>query len=82
MSEVLKKHEDIVARNFSGLVGRVLTQVEASIGDPTQRKSFKKIIEGQIYDCRNAIMLELDAMYGPTASPPANIEKSVAEPGR
>ena len=58
--EILKKHEEIIAKNFSGLVGKVLTQIEASTGDATQRKSLKKIIEGQIYDCRNEILVELD----------------------
>ena len=80
--EVLKKHEEIIAKNFSGLVGKVLTQVEAAIGDPTQRKSLKKLLEGQIYDCRNEILIELDKLYGPTASPPASIEKPVVESGR
>ena len=79
--EVLKKHEEIIAKNFSGLVGKVLTQIEASTGDATQRKSLKKIIEGQIYDCRNEILIELDRLYA-TASPSASIEKPVLESGR
>ena len=80
--EVLKKHEEIIAKNFSGLVGKVLTQIEASTGDATQRKSLKKIIEGQIYDCRNEILIELDKIYNPTALPPTSVEKPVEVVGR
>lgn len=76
---VLKVHEEIVAKNFSGLVGKVLTQIEAAIGDPTQRKSLKKIIEQQIYDCRNEVMRELDAAYAPESKPS---EKQGKEAGR
>jgi len=55
---ILRPHEEIVAKNFSALVGKVLTQIEAAIGDATQRKSLKKIIEQLIYDTRNEIMKE------------------------
>ena len=74
MADILRPHEEIVAKNFSTLGGKVLTQVEAAIGDATQRKSLKKIIEGQIYDCRNEIMRELDHVLNPpgnTAGPGA-----------
>jgi hypothetical protein len=56
---ILRPHEEIVAKNFSALVGKVLTQIEAAIGDATQRKSLKKIIEQQIYDCRNDVLCQL-----------------------
>lgn len=62
MAEILKPHEEIVAKSFSALVGKVLTQIEAAIGDATQRKSLKKIIEQQIYDCRNEVLKELTAL--------------------
>jgi len=62
MGDILRPHEEIVAKNFSALVGKVLTQVEASMSDPGQRKSFKKIVEQQIYDCRNTILNELNAV--------------------
>jgi hypothetical protein len=66
MSQIIKPHEDAVAKHFSTLVGKVLTQIEAAIADPTQRKSFKKIVEGQIYDCRNDILRDLDKIVDTT----------------
>jgi hypothetical protein len=66
MSQIVKPHEDVVFKHFSTLVGKILTQIEAAIADPTQRKSFKKIVEGQIYDCRNDIMKDLDKIVDTT----------------
>lgn len=73
MGDIMLPHESVVVKNFSTLVGKVLTQVEAAIGDATQRKSFKKIIEGQIYECRNDILRELDALINiHDTQPPTN----------
>lgn len=73
MGDIMLPHESVVVKNFSTLVGKVLTQVEAAIGDVTQRKSFKKIVEGQIYECRNDILRELDALINiHDTQPPTN----------
>lgn len=69
MGDILRPHEEIVARNFSVLVGKVLTQVEASMSDPGQRKSFKKIVEQLLYDCRNSILTELGVCTMPADKP-------------
>jgi len=78
MGDILRPHEEIVAKNFSALVGKVLTQIEAAIGDATQRKSLKKIIEQQIYDCRNDVLTQLTELGVYTA---ANAEKPGLKPG-
>ena len=75
---ILKPHEEIIAKNFSALVGKVLTQIEAAIGDATQRKSLKKIIEQQIYDCRNEILTELTDLGIYTS---AKADKPAVKPG-
>lgn len=48
-----------VYEEFSRLVGRVLTKIEAVFSDETQRESFKRIIEQDIYDARNGICSRL-----------------------
>ena len=51
--------QEIVWEEVSHLVGKVLTKIEAAFSEETQRESFKKIVEQDIYDARNLICRRL-----------------------
>ena len=51
--------QEIIFAEYSKLVGKVLTIVEASLSDKQQRDSCKKIVEQTIYDSRNALLRAL-----------------------
>lgn len=55
MASIIPEWQDAVCEEFSHLVGRVLTKIEAAFSDETQRESFKKIIEQDLYDARNNV---------------------------
>jgi hypothetical protein len=59
---VLTKKEDLIFKQFSWLVGKVLTQIEASTPDKVQRNSLKKIVETLIYDSRNELIMALSKL--------------------
>ena len=67
---------DVIIGNFSHLVGKVLTILEASIPDSQQQKSMKYLVQQEIYDCRNLILdgLKLDVPKTESMDPETNIE--------
>ena len=59
----VKPWEDIVCRNVSIMVGKVLTKIEAAIPSKTQCEKLKQIIEDDIYDSRNVMLEELNNLF-------------------
>lgn len=49
----------VVFEEFSHMVGRLLTIIEAATADKQQRKSLKDIVQRTVYDTRNAIISRL-----------------------
>ena len=52
----LTEEQKLIVEVFSHLVGRRLTHIEATFSDKTQRESFKKMAENDVYEARNELL--------------------------
>lgn len=54
-----KNNSEVIDFYFKKLVGKLLTVIEASTSDKTQRDSLKKLIETELYANRDIILNNL-----------------------
>jgi len=60
--ELEKKSVNLVtiSDNFKGMVGRVLTIIDASVTDKEQKKAMKDLIKAEIYDTEDSLFALAD----------------------